>query len=199
MLTRQEPRAIVADLVRRVVPYDRQEALDQQAMTGWVRSGEPLFRRHAPADPPRHLAVYFALLDERERSVMLVDHLKANCWLLPGGHVDEDEDPRHTVVREAAEELGVLADFHSRFGDDPFFLSRTWTRGHHSHVDMTLWFILEARRTDPVRPDPREFRSVRWYGLTEVNWNSDVYDPQMHRFVAKLDAWLARTADYTPT
>ena len=48
---------------------------------------------------------------------MLVDHLEAGCWLLPGGHVDDGEDPRTTVVREAQEELGIDVHFHERLGD----------------------------------------------------------------------------------
>jgi 8-oxo-dGTP pyrophosphatase MutT (NUDIX family) len=47
---------------------------------------------------------------------MLVDHIKAGCWLLPGGHVDDGEDPRVTVVREAEEELAIAARFHPGLG-----------------------------------------------------------------------------------
>jgi acyl-CoA synthetase (AMP-forming)/AMP-acid ligase II len=53
------------------------------------------------------------------RSLMMVDHTKAGCWLLPGGHVDDGEDPRKTVVREAQEELGTDVRFHERFGVRP--------------------------------------------------------------------------------
>lgn len=31
----------------------------------------------------------------------------AGLWLLPGSHVDDGEDPRTTVLREAAEELRI--------------------------------------------------------------------------------------------
>jgi 8-oxo-dGTP diphosphatase len=62
------------------------------------------------------------LLDETARSVMLVDHAKARAWLMPGGHVDPDEDPRVTVVRELEEEPQIAPRFHARFGDAPFFL-----------------------------------------------------------------------------
>ncbi len=47
---------------------------------------------------------------------MLVDHVKARLWLFPGGHVDDGEDPRTMVLREAAEELGIDGKFHPRFG-----------------------------------------------------------------------------------
>lgn len=186
------PRSAVNELVGRVVACDTREADDQVEIVRWVSSGAPLFRLQPPAVPPQHLAVYFALLDEENRSVMLVDHVKAGCWLLPGGHVDDGEDPRTTVIREAEEELGIVATFHDRLGGgDPFFLSVTQTRGPHSHTDVTLWFVLAADRGAEIRPDPREFRGLGWFGLDEpIQWDAATFDPQMHRFVAKLSTAL---------
>ncbi len=196
LLVDDGPRSVIDDLVSRVSPFDRQEAADQVDIRRWVGSGAPLFRVQPPAVPPRHLAVYFALLDEGSRAVLLVDHVKAGCWLLPGGHVDDREDPRRTVAREAAEEWGITARFHEGFGaGEPFFLTVTQTRGAHSHTDVTLWFVLAADRADVIRPDLSEFRSVRWFSLDEsAQWAEGDFDPQMHRFVAKLKATLDRGA-----
>ncbi|WP_322770053.1 NUDIX hydrolase [Frankia sp. Cr1] len=194
-----QPRSVVADLVAGVLPYDRQEASDQAEILRWVASGAPLFRVRPPATPPRHLAVYFALLDEGGRQVMLVDHIKAGCWLLPGGHVDDGEDPRATVVREAEEELGIAARFHEGLGGGlPFFLTVTQTRGAHSHTDVTVWFVLTADRDEAIRPDLGEFRGVSWFGLDEpIEWNTSTFDPQMHRFIAKLRTALVATGAST--
>lgn len=74
-------------------PLDEKDASDQSDILGWVASGAPLFRVERPATPPKDLAVYFALLDDASHSIMLVDHVKARTWLLPGGHVDDGEDP----------------------------------------------------------------------------------------------------------
>lgn len=195
-----DARSMIADLLARMVPYDDQEERDQAEAMRWVASGAPLFRLRPPAVPPRHLAVYFALLDEAHRRIMLVDHIKAGCWLLPGGHVDEGEHPRVTVIRETAEELGIDAHFHGGLGaGDPFFLTVTETRGPHSHFDVTMWFVLTARHDAPLRPDPGEFHAVRWFGLDEpVPWDSDRFDPQMARFVAKLTTALDVTAAHPP-
>jgi 8-oxo-dGTP diphosphatase len=187
-----EPRRVIADLVAEVLPYDDQEERDRADILAWVASGAPLFRVRPPATPPRHLAVYFALLDETRREVMLVDHIKAGCWLLPGGHVDNGEDPRTTVVREAREELGIDVRYHEGLGGgQPFFLTVTQTRGPHSHTDVTLWFVLVGDRAETMAPDPGEFRGVGWFGLDEpIRWNTSTFDPQMHRFVAKVSAAL---------
>jgi 8-oxo-dGTP diphosphatase len=189
------PRMIVEVLASRVVPLDERERQDQADIVAWVRSGAPLFRTDPPMTPPQHLAVYFALFDEANRALMLVDHIKAGCWLLPGGHVDDGEDPRTTVVREAREELGIDVRFHEGLGDQPFFLSVTQTRGQHSHTDVTLWFVLHGDRAQEMTPDPGEFRGTGWFGLDEaVDWAAAHFDPHMARFVTKLTAALVTSA-----
>lgn len=192
-LVNEKPRAVIAELVRAVRPFDDQEERDRNAILEWVASDAPLFRTLPPAIPPKHLAVYFALLDDATREVMLVDHIKAGCWLLPGGHVDDGEDPRVTVVREAKEELGIAIQFHPRLGGrQPFFLTVTQTRGPHSHTDVTMWFIGAADRGMAIEPDPSEFHGVGWFWLDEsTSWNPAAFDPQMHRFVAKLNSAVA--------
>lgn len=183
-------RATIGGLVTAVPALDPKEAKDQAEILQWVSSGAPLFRVESPATPPKHLVVYCALLDEADRSLLLVDHVKANCWLLPGGHVDEGEDPRCAVERETVEELAITPKFNDRFGEgNPFFLTVTQTRGAHSHTDVTLWFVLHGDRQEKIYPDLREFNAVQWFSLDDqVDWSAGHFDPQMHRFVAKLMA-----------
>jgi 8-oxo-dGTP diphosphatase len=190
LLADDELRTVIGDLVTAVPALDPKEAADQAEILRWVSSGAQLFRVESPATPPKHLVVYCALLDEADSSLLLVDHMKAKCWLLPGGHVDEGEDPRWTAERETFEELAITPKFNDRFGGDkPFFLTITQTRGAQSHTDVTLWFVLHGDRHAEIRPDPREFNAVQWLRLDDqVDWSGAHFDPQMHRFVAKLTA-----------
>ncbi|MFD0598735.1 NUDIX domain-containing protein [Catellatospora coxensis] len=144
-------------------PLDAVERGHQIDILGWIDAGYDLFRVNPPADPPKHLAVYFALFDDDEGTVMMVDHKKAAAWLLPGGHVDPYEDPRVTALREAEEELQIAGKFHDLTGDAPLFVSVTETRGAHSHTDVTLWFVLKASQRELFRPDPGEFEAVEWF------------------------------------
>jgi len=186
-----DPRVIVRDRVTAVRPFDAREAADQADILGWIDSGAPLFRTAKPATPPRHLAVYAALVDEAERSIMLVDHRKAQLWLLPGGHVDDGEDPRWSVEREACEELGIGPKFHEKFGGQPCFLSVTQTRGAGSHTDVTLWFVLKGDSTAEIRPDLGEFSEARWFRLDDrTDWLDSRFDPHMDRFMRKLTSAL---------
>jgi len=185
-----EPRQIIRDLAAGVIPADSIEAEQQAQILAWIDSGAPLFRVVKPATPPQHLAVYFALLDDSDRSLMLVDHVKAQAVLLTGGHVDDQEDPRVSVVREAEEELRLAAKFHNVAGDRPLFLSVTRTRGQDSHIDVTLWFILAASRHQQFEADAVEFTAVNWLPLEGTDWTAENFDPHMARFVAKLIAEL---------
>ena len=184
-----DSRVVVRERVTAVIPFDDKEAADQAAILDWIDSGAPLFRVAKPATPARHLAVYFALIDDQNRRVMLVDHLKAKAWLLPGGHVDDGEDPRWSVEREAFEELGIAPKFHELFMQ-PTFVSVTQTRGEHSHTDVTLWFALRGDQAAEIRPDPAEFNSVCWFGIDDEDWSAEHFDPHMNRFICKLTSAL---------
>ncbi|WP_433237645.1 NUDIX domain-containing protein [Streptosporangium sp. CA-135522] len=182
---------MVRDLVAAVKPNDPKEAADQRWMLDWINSGAPLWRLQKPATPPQHLAVYAILIDDSTHSILIVSHLLAQAWLFPGGHVDVLEDPRQTVVRELAEELQITPAFHPEFGDTPFFLTVTQTRGHNSHTDVTLWFAFQADRDEPVIPDLREFGEVRWVPLDDRTcWPGGAFDLGLERFLSKVRARL---------
>ena len=178
-------------------PFDQREAADQADILRWVASGQPLFRTVPPDTPPKHLVVYFIPVDipsnidipsnTASRGLLLGDHRKSGLWLPPGGHVEDGEDPRQAVTREAREELGIEAGCAD---DKPFFLTVTPTIGANRHLDVSLWFVLPvARHQEQITPDPREFKSVRWFAVdVQRAWPADRYDPEMHRFAAKLEA-----------
>ena len=191
----RDVRSLISDLVTSVRPFDAREAADQADILAWVASGQRLFRTASPATPPKHLVVYFVPVDAAGRCLLLGDHRKSGLWLPPGGHVEDGEDPREAVVREAAEELGIVAQ---SVAGQPFFVTVTPTNDASSHLDVDLWFVLQVRRGSPLTPDPREFKSVRWFGLDDQrDWASDRYDPEMGRFAAKLSQALARASSGT--
>jgi 8-oxo-dGTP diphosphatase len=182
---------MVEDLVRNVQPFDDREVADQTDILAWVASGQQLFRTIPPDTPPKHLVVYFVPVDIANQCLLLGDHRKSGLWLPPGGHVEDGEDPRQAVIREAREELGIEAEFKD---DNPLFLTVTPTNEVNSHLDVSLWFVLQcAKRKARLNPDPREFKGVRWFDLDKQRaWPADTYDPEMHRFAAKLAGVASR-------
>jgi len=137
-----------------------------------------------PAVPDRHLASYIVPLDPESGRVLLGDHLKAQLWLPPGGHVEVDEHPAVTARRETVEELGL--DPGSRLSDRPAFLSTTVTVGIDSgHTDVSLWFPLRLRSAERLHIDRGEFRSMRWWSPDEIRAEDPAkFDPALGRFIA---------------
>ena len=97
-------RAAIRRELESIDPLDALELQHRTEALAWVDSGAPLFRTAKPATPPQHLVSYFAVVDAE--NILLVDHKNAQLWLPPGGHVEQGEHPRETVVREIREELG---------------------------------------------------------------------------------------------
>lgn len=182
-----EVRAEVKNMVANIRPHDSLEQDHIDDILAWIDSSAPLFRITKPDDPPKHLVSYFVLYDVSANLLMLIDHIKANSWLPTGGHVDPDENPKETVMREAKEELNIKASFTPRFGVNPFFVTVTTTTGFGNHTDVSLWFIIEGNSEAKLAFDPGEMNGYQWLTPQQIlDMNISELDPHMHRFVRKL-------------
>jgi 8-oxo-dGTP pyrophosphatase MutT (NUDIX family) len=123
-------------------------------------------------------------VDPADGSLLLVEHVNAGLWLPPGGHVEVDEDPYDTAVREIEEELGIIA----KIFPEPLFLTVTETVGTDAgHTDVSLWYVVELPRDRELAPDAAEFHSVRWWSRDEiVKSDPALFDPHLIRFLRKL-------------
>ena len=176
----------IAKIVMSIEPLDDLERDHRDSTLEWIRSGAPIFRARKPDVPPKHLVSYFALVDEPRGKLLLVDHKLAGLWLPSGGHVEPDEDPTATVVRELSEELGLAADFVQA---QPLFITVTRTVGEGGgHTDISLWYVLRGDSSRAIEFDRGEFHGVRWFGFDEIPFERS--DPHMRRFVGKLRAML---------
>lgn len=161
------------------------DVLEQEQLNdalSWIDSGAELFRIAKPATPAKHLVSYFAVVDDGH--ILLVDHKNAQLWLPAGGHVEIDEHPRDTVLRELHEELGFAP---SHEIDAPLMLTSAMTVGHTAgHTDVSLWYVVRACRKQKMQFDTTEFHAIRWFRFSEVPLQSS--DPHMSRFLAKLSS-----------
>lgn len=81
----QKVVASIAREVESIVPYDAIEQGHKRNVGEWLESGVNPFRLKKPDIPPKHLVSYFVLVDPDHRSILLVDHIKAQLWLPSGG------------------------------------------------------------------------------------------------------------------
>ena len=71
-------------------------------------------------EPLRRIAAYAVARDDEGRVLLVRASSKSGTpgvWSLPGGAVDHGEDPNHTVVRETAEETGLVVRVRALAGE----------------------------------------------------------------------------------
>ena len=179
----------VRELVWSLRAADTREERDRDEVLRWVDSGAPLYRTRPPDEPPMHLVSYVVPVDPERGRLLLVAHRKAGLWLPPGGHVEPDEDPWHTAVREAAEELGLTVG--SAIGE-PAFITVTRTVGQGPHTDVSLWYVVETAVDAVTGFDASEFDAIAWLRPEEVlERPPHELDPELPRFVSKLRHGIA--------
>ncbi|MBX3070665.1 MAG: NUDIX hydrolase [Thermomicrobiales bacterium] len=179
--------ATLRRMIEQIEPFDDIESEHVANVLAWIDSGAELYRISKPDNPPKHLVAYFVLLDEANNAVLLIDHVESGLWLPSGGHVEPNEHPRTTVLREAEEELSLRADFSTVFKDSPLFVTIACTVGQRQHTDVSLWFVVSGNREEQLHVDRREMNGYQWLELDEVlAIDSCRLDPSMHRFVRKM-------------
>ena len=182
MLSQLELRSAIYQEVAQVEPFDKLERTTQQDILEWIDSGDELCRLEKPATPPKHLIVYFVVVNGDR--LLLVDHINAELWLPPGGHVEPNEHPRATVLREAMEELSLDARY---LEEGPVFLSEVRTVGKTAgHTDVSLWYVLRGACDEQIAFDNSEFLRVQWFHKDEVPLHRT--DPHLSRFMSKIFA-----------
>ncbi|MCF7852587.1 MAG: NUDIX hydrolase [Simkaniaceae bacterium] len=159
-------RETIYSLIEKIAPFDAIEHEHREESLKWIESGDSLFRTESPDIPPKHLVSYCILYDRQHRKILLVDHIKAELWIPPGGHVDLDEHPQEAAKRELKEELGISLPLLS---SDPLFINVTPSQGLYSmHTDVTLWYVFEAEIDMMFQIDQREFIDAAWFHLSNI-------------------------------
>lgn len=185
--TREE----ITQAVSSIKPCDQLEKKHIKDALAWIASDAPLFRIEKPDKPPKHLVVYTVLVDPDQSSILLIDHIKAQLWIPPGGHVLPDEHPTDAVKREVREELQRDTTF-VRSNETPFFITVTKTVGlTPGHTDVTLWYLVKGSIHEFLSFDRSEFTDVEWWSFDEIlASNPTIFDLHMRRFTKKLANYL---------
>lgn len=174
-------RELIRSELTAIEPLDALEHEHLLEALAWLDSGADIYRVAKPATPPKHLVSYFAVVDGHR--ILLVDHKNARLWLPTGGHVEKDEHPRATVVRELEEELGLRPEHDI---EAPLMITCTTTVGITAgHTDISLWYVVRGNCAHTLKFDEMEFNAVRWFHFSEVPFERS--DPHLHRFLRKLE------------
>lgn len=104
----------------------------------------------------------------KEQQVLLVEHVfhPVVPWGLPGGWVDQDEDPALAIKREVYEELGIIVD-------EVTLLSLEKNKLRH----LDIAYVCHVTKDEVVKLS-FELTDYGWFDLNEL--------PRLHKF-----HWLA--------
>jgi 8-oxo-dGTP diphosphatase len=138
-----------------------------------------------PAELPT-LLVAAAVVIERER-VLLTQrkagtHL-AGAWEFPGGKVRAGEDPRHALVRELREELGIEA-----------VVGEVTEVTFHRYPERSVLLLFYETHRAPLSPEPRalDVADFRWARVEELD--EAAFPPADVAILRKVRARLGRGA-----
>ncbi len=124
-----------------------------------------------------------------EGATLLHEHGKLDMWLPPGGHVDRDELPHETALRETYEETGLQPDLVADAG--PYDTGEATSlprpaaflledidvhpdgRVAHQHVDFVYFATVEDRAIEPAGRDEADPDAWTWFTASELDARGD--------------------------
>lgn len=111
---------------------------------------------------PHHFCSFIVPIHRESQSVFIGHHKKANDWIPPGGHIEPNEDPIETVIRESEEELQYKPDRDQiqlfDFSIIPIIPPRSEC---HTHYDF--WFAVLMPEQVAFAYDTNEFYNAGWF------------------------------------
>ena len=107
---------------------------------------------------PLHRVTCKVALYDRSNSKVLIMEYKPNEFGLPGGHLEQDEQPEATLRRELFEELGIRYDL-------PLIRKDFWI---HNDGKVILGFVGELDSSTKLVIDNSEIRSARWVDVGDI-------------------------------
>lgn len=128
-----------------------------------------------------YTSTVFLITEEKPRQVLLMHHKKLDCWMPPGGHQENMENPYETAIREVKEETGIDIAKHlpqPEVLDDraislplPEFLleEQIDARGDqpdHFHLDMTYVVAIPHQESKNAEAESND---LQWFGFDQLD------------------------------
>jgi len=126
----------------------------------------------------KHFTASALIIDNGK--VLLLHHKKLGVWLYPGGHIEKDETPDQTVIREVKEETGLdveiiggkdnnLADINTDISvlHNPYAILCELV-GNHYHNDIVYLCRISGDNRE-IKYNEDESKDVRFFNIDELD------------------------------
>lgn len=120
----------------------------------------------------RNFCASVFVIDPRTKKILLVHHKHFDKWVQPGGHIENDETPEETALREVYEETGLKVQLlGERFPreDDyirPLGIQKNRGSDGDLHIDI-IYAAIPINEIDVNNYD-EEIDGVKWYSRDEL-------------------------------
>lgn len=133
--------------------------------------------------------------------VLLRYHEKHHKWLVPGGHIELDQDPVETIYKEVKEEVGldvtIVADPVKQFSDTgsadtgtdlqlPLFINRHRISESHEHIDFMYAAQSDSMEIKPEAGEVSDAQNFKWVTADELQQLEDVSESVKYHAITAL-------------
>lgn len=123
-------------------------------------------------NPKSHFCAYFAAYDSEAKEVFIGHHKKSELWLFNGGHIDENETTKESLIREIGEEWGLDGN-NFQINSPAFFtitqIDNPTKQPCNFHFDLWCFLAIDKNNFKPNESNLlEEFYEYGWKNLEEA-------------------------------
>lgn len=120
----------------------------------------------------REFCASIFVIDPNNKKILLVKHKEFKKWVQPGGHLEYNETPEETAVREVYEETGIKVKIlGDRFPREDDFIRplgiQCNRKDGYMQIDV-LYYGVPIGNIDPV-VDDEETIAAKWFSREELD------------------------------
>lgn len=99
-------------------------------------------------------------------------------WEIPGGKIEEGEEPSTAAAREALEELSTEITIVRELGSERFY--------EDGHSILYTWFLGAAKSGQPRIGEPDKYDDLRYWAPELLRTTSEPISPNTANFIRRL-------------
>ncbi len=97
----------------------------------------------------------------KDDAILLLHRIKTDWYELPGGKVEENEDPQTTAIRELKEELNIDVEIIRKIGQKDF--------SENNNVMHYTWYLAEMKENQiPRINEPEKFDRFEYINIKDL-------------------------------